>query len=85
MSLDCDFKTRMIHMKEKESVFTFLKNLFFGLFVESWILLWYSVRWHIGTIKRIFVGTDCPLSPRSCLGAVSSDKEQSNKEEGTEK
>lgn len=69
----------MKHTDNKESIGAFLKNVFRGLFVESWILLWDSAVWRVETIKRIFVGTDCSLSPRNCIGAFSSRKDGKTK------
>ena len=67
-------------MKEKLKMSTFLKEMAFGFFVEPWGLIVDEINWRIGTIRMILKGTDCPYSPRSCLGAFDW-REQKEKQE----
>ena len=67
-------------MKEKEKMSTFLKEMAFGFFIVTWLLIVDAIQWRIGTIMLILKGTECKLSPRSCLGAFECKDTTSQKE-----
>ena len=67
-------------MKEKEKNEHFSKGNGIWFFIGTWLLIVDAIQWRIGTIMLILKGTECKLSPRSCLGAFECKDTTSQKE-----